>query len=72
MTVQTLKNILRSKRFFYFILALFIIEAGWLAISGHYPGAFDEAFILELSNFTPTTSVRFGVVSRLAPMLLEL
>ncbi len=37
---------LGSKRCFYLIAALFVIEALWIALSGRYPMAFDEDFHL--------------------------
>lgn len=36
--------ILNSKKFFYIVLAFFIFEAAWIALSSHYPMAADEDF----------------------------
>jgi hypothetical protein len=35
-------RVLRSKRFFYAILVLFVVESVWIAISAAYPMVFDE------------------------------
>lgn len=36
-------RILRSSRFFYASLVVFVAQAGWVALSGLYPMAYDEA-----------------------------
>ena len=36
--------VLGSKRFFWVVLGFFIFESVWIALSGVYPGAFDENF----------------------------
>ncbi len=64
-----------SKRFFWAIMALFVLEAAWIALSGRYPMAFDEDFHLgiirlyahHLSPFWdghPPGVDSFGAVSR--------
>ncbi len=35
---------LGSRKFYILILALFVLEAGWIALSAAYPQAFDEGF----------------------------
>ncbi len=37
-------NYLRSNRFYYLIIGVFILEACWIAVSAAYPQAFDENF----------------------------
>lgn len=41
-----LLNIVASKRFFYCIVGLLVVQAAWIALSGGYPMAFDEDFHL--------------------------
>lgn len=41
---RKLVTILASNRFFWGVLALFVLEAVWIAASGNYPMAFDEDF----------------------------
>lgn len=36
--------ILSSRRFFYVVVALLVVQAAWLALSAQYPMAFDESF----------------------------
>src|SRR5476651_13106 len=61
--------------FFRIILALLVLEAAWIALSGRYPMAFDEDFHLgiirlyahHLSPFwssQPEVADRFGAVAR--------
>ncbi|HXE10103.1 MAG TPA: hypothetical protein VN554_01620, partial [Verrucomicrobiae bacterium] len=67
--------ILGSRRFFWVILALFVIQAAWIALSGLYPMAFDEDFHLgiirlyahHISPFwagQPPGADAFGAVAR--------
>ena len=42
--LQRFKTLVNSRRFFRAILAFFIIEATWIALSAAYPQAFDEEF----------------------------
>jgi hypothetical protein len=42
--LHKISNILGSKRFFWIILAFFLIESIWIALSAVYPQAFDEDF----------------------------
>src|SRR5882724_9076501 len=44
--VSIIVSILRSRRFFYAVLAFFAIEGVWIALSAAYPMAFDEDFHL--------------------------
>ncbi|MDB5167043.1 MAG: hypothetical protein JWN26_188 [Candidatus Saccharibacteria bacterium] len=41
---QTIYKVLASKKFFYAIVALLIIQAVWLALTVQYPQAFDESY----------------------------
>ena len=41
---KKLHSLLGSNRLFWFILGVFIFEAGWIALSAVYPQAFDENF----------------------------
>lgn len=36
--------VLGHKRFFWFVVVLFVVEAAWIAVSAAYPQAFDENF----------------------------
>src|SRR5580692_8418743 len=64
-----------SRRFFWGIVALLVLQAVWIACSGRYPMAFDEDFHLgiirlyahHLSPFwngQPAGADAFGAVSR--------
>lgn len=64
-----------SSKFFKLIVGLFIVQAAWIALSGHYPMAFDEDFHLgvirlyahHLSPFwdvDPSDGATFGAISR--------
>lgn len=66
---------LASNRFFYAILAIFVLSAVWIAVSGRYPMAFDEDFHLGIirlyaEQWTPFFSAQpanadqFGAVVR--------
>lgn len=70
-----LRVFLGSRRFFVVIMAVFLLEAAWLALSGRYPMAFDEDFHLgiirlythHLSPFwggQPPGADSFGAVAR--------
>jgi len=74
-TISKLRAFLGSRRFFAVIMAVFLIEAIWLALSGRYPMAFDEDFHLgiirlyahHLSPFwsgQPSGADSFGAVAR--------
>ena len=41
---QKIYKVLASKKFFYVIIALLILQAVWLALSVQYPQAFDESY----------------------------
>jgi len=41
---KSLFGLIRSRKFFYIILLLFVIESVWIAFSALYPQAFDEDF----------------------------
>lgn len=43
---EKIKTGLGSRTFFYFIIALFVLEAGWIAIRSSFPLAFDEQYHL--------------------------
>ena len=68
-------EILNSKRFYYFIIILFIFEACWIAFTARYPMAFDEDFhygIIKLYAHQyspifahqPSNSSQFGALTR--------
>lgn len=72
---QLLINIVSSKYFFGGIVAFFVIQAVWIALSGRYPMAFDEDFHLgiiklyaeHLSPFwvaPPEGAEKFGAITR--------
>jgi hypothetical protein len=44
--VEKISRFLRSNLFFWIILGFFFAEASWIALSSHYPMAFDESFHL--------------------------
>jgi hypothetical protein len=67
--------ILRSKKFFYGIVALLIIQAMWMALTARYPMAFDENFhfgIIQIYSHqwspfiasTPPDSGAYGELTR--------
>lgn len=39
---RTIIAFLKTQRFFYAVVALLILQAGWIALSGRYPMAYDE------------------------------
>jgi hypothetical protein len=43
-TFQTLYRLISSKKFFYIVVAVLVIGAGWIALTASYPMAFDEGF----------------------------
>ncbi len=43
---KRLISLLGSTQFFWAIVALFVVQALWIALSSHYPMAFDEDFHL--------------------------
>lgn len=64
-------SILKSKKFFYLIVGLLVIQAGWMAFTASYPMAFDESFHLGIIQIyaqqwspilthTPAHSAQFG------------
>ena len=66
---------LGGRRFWWFIIGLFLVQAAWIALSGRYPMAFDEDFHLgiirlyahHLSPFwsnQPENADMFGAVAR--------
>ncbi|HET7320228.1 MAG TPA: DUF2142 domain-containing protein [Candidatus Saccharimonadales bacterium] len=73
--MQKIATLVSSKKFFYGVVALLVIQALWIALSGRYPMAFDEDFHLgiirlyarHISPFwvtQPTHSDMFGAVYR--------
>ena len=40
----TTRRVLKSNLFFRFVLALFVLQAGYIAVKSGYPLAFDEGF----------------------------
>lgn len=44
--MQKIVNMVGSKKFFYSIVVILILQALWIALSGRYPMAFDEDFHL--------------------------
>lgn len=66
---------LGSRTFFYIIVALFVVQAAWLAISAQYPMAFDENYHygiiqiyaerwLPFFSGQPTGADSFGAIAR--------
>ena len=64
-----------SKKFFYFVLLVLVFEGSWMALSSHYPMAFDEGYHFGLIklyshhispwwNGQPLEADVFGAVSR--------
>ncbi len=49
--LKSLANFLSSDWFFRLIIAVFILQAVWIALSSIYPGAFDEETHLSIINF---------------------
>ena len=41
---QTIYRILRSKKIFYIIIGILVINAAWFALTAQYPMAFDENY----------------------------
>ncbi len=44
--LQRASSVLTTRRFWWFIVGLLVVQAGWIALSGKYPLAFDEDFHL--------------------------
>jgi hypothetical protein len=42
--LNRIHSIFQSKFFYVFVIAFFVFESAWLALSGVFPGAFDENF----------------------------
>ncbi len=72
---QQLISIISSKYFFVGIVAFFVLQAVWIALSGRYPMAFDEDFHLGIIklyadhlvpfwNAQPAGSDSFGAITR--------
>ncbi|HLZ14704.1 MAG TPA: hypothetical protein VKQ34_01805 [Candidatus Saccharimonadales bacterium] len=73
--VQAVARILASRRFLYVVLAFFVFESVWVALSARYPMAFDEDFhfgIIKIYSHhwlpflsgQPANSSSFGAVAR--------
>lgn len=73
--VKRAADIIGSPRFFWGVVALLVLQAAWIALSGRYPMAFDEGFHLgviriyshHLSPFLgaqPSGADAFGAVAR--------
>src|SRR4051812_29328265 len=67
--------LLSRKSFFWAILALFVLQSAWIALSGRYPMAFDEDFHLGIIRLfahhaspfwstQPAGADAFGAVAR--------
>lgn len=74
-TPARITKALGSNGFFWVVMVLFVLQAGWLALSGRYPMPFDEDFHLGIIklyanhispfwNGQPAGSEVFGIVSR--------
>lgn len=72
---QRLIGIIGSQKFFWIIIGLLIVQAGWIALSSRYPMAFDEDFHLGIIRLyahhiapfwggQPESADRFGAVAR--------
>ena len=44
--LNRLKDVVGSKRFFYFAVAIFGLQAGWIAVASKFPMAYDETYHL--------------------------
>lgn len=73
--IRRVVTLIGSSRFFWVIIALFVLQTAWIALSGRYPMAFDEDFHLgiirlyahHLSPFwasQPSGADVFGAVGR--------
>lgn len=72
---QTIYRVLSSKKFFYVIIGLLVIQAAWFALTAQYPMAFDENYhfgLIQLfshqwlpfiTNVSPSTAI-FGEITR--------
>lgn len=58
-TVANIPNILRNKKTFYAIVVLFVLEALWIALTSHYPMAFDEDYHLGIIKIYSHHSIPF-------------
>ncbi|HSX52761.1 MAG TPA: hypothetical protein VLF90_00090 [Patescibacteria group bacterium] len=72
---QKLAAFAGSRKFYYLVVALFVLEGSWIALSSHYPMAFDEAYHFGLIRLyaqhlspwwhgQPTGADMFGAVYR--------
>jgi hypothetical protein len=68
-------NLVANRKFFWVVIALLVLQAAWIALSGRYPMAFDEDFhfgIIKLYahhlspiwSGQPPSSDTFGAVTR--------
>ena len=73
--ISSINKLVSSDKFFVGIITLFIIQAGWIALSSNYPMAFDEDFHLGLINLYsqhlvpfwsshPATGNAYGALTR--------
>lgn len=73
--MKNIASLLSRKSFFWVIIALFVVQSAWIALSGRYPMAFDEDFHLGIirlfaQHWSPFWSAQpagadvFGAVSR--------
>ena len=73
--LQTIYNTLSSKKFFYVVVGILVIQAAWFALTAQYPMAFDEnyhfgiiqIFSHQLSPFItniPANSAVYGEITR--------
>src|SRR5438270_1670989 len=73
--LQRMGALLASRKFYWAILGVFVLEAAWIAASGRYPMAFDEDFHLGIIRLyahhlgpfwagQPESADRFGAVAR--------
>ncbi len=51
---NTIRKILSSNRFYYFLIGFFVFESVWIALTAAYPQAFDENFHFGLIKFYST------------------
>jgi Ca2+/Na+ antiporter len=56
-----MQRLFASTRFFYVWVGLFVLGAGWIAITSIYPMAFDEEFHLGLIKIYATSWMPYGI-----------
>lgn len=71
--MTAVRRLIRSPKFFYIILVIFLLQAVWVAVTARYPQAFDESYhfgliqlhakqLLPFFNHQPANSSVFGPI----------